>query len=127
MRPTPKQPTRVIDYNGDSNSDSDNNVEFVDIDLPCNKLSIQLLANNVVTRTKKRHVLETEDEADESSKVKATQEKKIPTKRVGKKSSKASNPISGLVGKPPLNIQALFININIFIPALHLFRIFLKF
>ena len=35
-----KQSTCVIDYNGNSNSDSDNNVEFVDINLPCNKLNI---------------------------------------------------------------------------------------
>ncbi len=62
----------MIDYNGDSNSDFDNDVEFVDIDLLCNKLSVRLLANDSINRTKKRRVLETENEADEPSKVKAT-------------------------------------------------------
>ena len=40
MRPTFKQFTRIIDYNNDSDPDSNNDVEFVDIDLPCNKPSI---------------------------------------------------------------------------------------
>lgn len=127
MRPTPKQSTWVINYNGNSNSDSDNNAEFVDVNLSCNKLSVRLLANDTITRTKKRRVLETENEVDEPPKVKATREKKIPTKRVGKKSSKASVPISGLVGKSPPDIQAFLMNTNIFIPALHLFQISPKF
>ena len=121
MRSTLKQSTRVIDYNGDSDSDSDNNVEFVDIDLPCNKLSVQLLANDSITRTKKRRIRKTEDEADEPLNSKVTREKKTPVKQVGKKSSKVSVPISGLVGKPPPDIQALLMNTNIVIPALHFF------
>ena len=40
MRSTFKQSTCMIDYNGNSDSDSDNNVEFVDINLTCNKLSV---------------------------------------------------------------------------------------
>ncbi len=127
MRPTLKRSTRMIDYNGDSNFDSDNEVEFVDIDLPCNKLSVRLLANDSITCTKKRCILETEDEADEPSKVKATRERRTPVKRLGKKSSKASVPISGFVGKPPPDIQALLMNTNIVIPALHLFQITPKF
>ncbi len=127
MRPTPKQSTCVIDYNGSSNSDSDNKVEFVDIDLPCNKLSVWLLANDSITRTKKRRVLETEDEADKPSKANTTWEKRKLVKRVGKKSSKASVSIFGLVGKPPLDIQALLIYTNIVIPVLYLFQVSQKF
>ena len=89
----------MIDYNGNFNSDYDNDIEFVDLDLPCNKLSVRLLANDSITRTKKKHQLKTRDEVDEPSKVKAIQEKRKPVQRVGKKSSKASVPISGLVSK----------------------------
>ena len=64
MRSTFKQSTRIIDYNGNSNSNFNNNVKFIDINLPCNKLSIQLLVNDSITRTKKRGVFETEDKAD---------------------------------------------------------------
>lgn len=127
MRPIPKQPTQVINYNSNSNSDSNNNAEFVDIDLPCNNLSLRLLANDIITCTKKRRVLKTEDKADEQPKVKATQRKKIPNKQVGKKSSKASVLISGVVGKRFLNVQTVFMNTNIIIPALHLFQISPKF
>ena len=128
IRPSSKQSPRVVEYNGDSDSDEEEDVEFVDVDLPCNKLSVQLLANNSTTRSKKRRVvIDTDDEAEEVSKVKTTREKKIPVKRVGKKSSKASVPISGLVGKPSPDIQALLMNTNIIIPALHLFQISPKF
>lgn len=41
--------------------------------------------------------------------------------------SEASASISGLVGDPPPDIQALFMNTNIVIPALHLFQISPKF
>ena len=109
------------------NSDSDDDAEFVDVDLPCNKLSVQLLANNSATRTKKRRVNETNEEAGEAPMTNVTREKNVPIKRVGKKSSKASVPISGLVGKPPPDIQAFFMNTNIVIPALHLFQISPKF
>lgn len=54
MQPSIKRFTQLVEYNRDSNSDDDNeNVEFIDIDLPCNKFNIQLLANNSITRTKK--------------------------------------------------------------------------
>ncbi len=72
MRPTPKWSTCVINHKSDSNSDSDNDVEFVDIDLPCNRLTVRPLANDSIICTKKKRVLETEDGADERSKVKAT-------------------------------------------------------
>ena len=72
MRLTPKRSTCAIDSNSNSNSDSDNDVEFADINLSCNKLSVHLLANDSMTLTKKRRVLETEDEGDEPSKVKST-------------------------------------------------------
>ena len=51
----------------------------------------------------------------------------MPVKQVRKKSSKASISISGLVGKPSPNIQALYINTNIVILALYLFQISPKF
>ena len=72
MKSTLKQFTHMIDYNGNSDSDSNNNVEFADIDLPCNKLSVQLLGNDFITRIKKRHVFKTEDKADKSLKTKIT-------------------------------------------------------
>ena len=117
----------MIAYNRNSNSDSDNNLEFVDIDLPCNKQSVRLLANDLITRTKKKRVLETKNEADEPSKVKTTLEKITPVKRIGKQSSKASVLISGLVGKSPPDNQVLLMNTNIVVPALHLFQISPKF
>ena len=121
MRSTLKQFTCVIDYNGDFDSDSNNNVEFVNIDLLCNKLSVQLLANNSITHTKKRYVFEMEDKADELLKAKVTQEKKTPVNRVEKQSSKALVPVFDLIGKRPPDIQALFINTSIIISALYLF------
>ena len=54
------------DSHHNSNSDSDDDAEFVDVDLPCNKLSVQLLANNSATRTNKRRVNETDEEAGEA-------------------------------------------------------------
>ncbi len=117
----------MIDYNGNFNSNYDNNIEFVDLDLPCNKLSVRLQANDSITRTKKKYQLKTRDEADEPSKVKATREKRKLVQRVGKKSSKASVFISGLVGKLPPDIQAFLMNTKIVILALHLFQISPKF
>ncbi len=62
----------MVEYNGDSDSDDDNeNIEFIDIDLPYNKLSLQLLANDSITHTKKRRVI-TDDKDNELSKPKAT-------------------------------------------------------
>lgn len=69
---TLKQSIYIIDYNGNSDSNFDNNLEFVDINLFYNKLSIHLLANDLITCIKKRHVLETEDKADEPLKTKVT-------------------------------------------------------
>lgn len=82
-------------------------MKFVNVNLPCNKLSVRLLANNSITYTKIKRVVEIKDESDESSKVKAIQEKRISIKRIGKKSSKILVLISGLVGKPTSDIQAL--------------------
>lgn len=127
MRLTSKQPTHMINYNGNSNFDFDNNAEFVDINLLCNKLSIQLLANNTITCAKKRYLLKTKNKVDEPSKVKAIQEKKIPIMQVKKKCLKVLILIFSLITKSFLNIQALFINTKIVIPMLYLFQIFLKF
>lgn len=80
IRPTQKQPTCIIQYNSNFDSVLDNSIEFIDIDLSRNNLSLWLLANMSIIRTKKRHIVEIEDEANEISKVKATQEKRIPVK-----------------------------------------------
>ncbi len=71
MRPSTKRSIRVVEYNGDSDlDDDDEDIEFINIDLPCNKLSLQLLANNSITRTKKRHVI-TDNKDNESPRPKA--------------------------------------------------------
>ena len=57
MKQTFKQFIYVIDYNGNIDSDLDNIVKFVNINLSCNKLSIQLLANNFITYIKKTKYL----------------------------------------------------------------------
>lgn len=55
MQPTTKRSIWVVEYNGDFDSDDNNkDIEFVDLDLPCNKLSLQLLANDSITHTKKK-------------------------------------------------------------------------
>lgn len=51
-------------------------MEFVNIDLLCNKLDIQLRVNDSITYTKKSHILEIEDETDELLKATVTKEKK---------------------------------------------------
>lgn len=61
MRQNAKQSTRMINYNGISNSNSDNDKEFVDINLVCNKLNVRLLANDYIIRIMKRLIFETED------------------------------------------------------------------
>lgn len=118
----------MVEYNGGFDSDGDDkDIKFVDVDLPYNKLNLQLLANQFITRTKKKYVIKIDDKDDKPLKPKATREKKKPVKQVRKKSTKVSILISGLVGQPLSNIQALFINTNIVILALHLFQILQKF
>lgn len=102
-------------------------MEFVNVDLPCNKLSLQLLANDFVTCIKKRQIIEMDKEKVEPPKPKAIWEKKKPIKQFGKKSTKASISISDLVGQLPPDIQALFINTNIVILVLYFFQISPKF
>ena len=99
-----KQSICLIKYNSNFKFNSDDNTEFIDIDLPCNKLNIWLLANDSILCTKKRHVLKIENEANEASKVKAIWEEKISIKQVGKKISKALVLIFDLIGKSLLNI-----------------------
>lgn len=121
IRPTLKQFTCVTEYNGNSDSNFNDNVEFIDVDITCNKLNIRLLDNDSITCIKKRRILKTEDIANEPPKVKATGGKKISVKEIGKKSSKTSVPIFVFVSKSPPDIQALLINTNIVILRLHLF------
>ena len=83
-----KQSTCVIKYNGNSDFNIHDNTEFIDVNLSCNKLSIWLLANDSIACIKKRRILETKDKANKTFKVKTTWKKKIPIKRISKKSSK---------------------------------------
>lgn len=73
-------------------------MKFVNIDLLCNTLSIQLLVNDSIIHIKKRRILKTEEEVNKCLKTEVTREKKIPIKQDGKKNSKASVLISGFVG-----------------------------
>ena len=66
-----KQSTRVIDYNTDFDSNNDDeDIEFINVDLPCNKFSVQLLANDSIICINKRNRI-TDDKDDEPSKSKA--------------------------------------------------------
>ncbi len=110
-------------YGNSDSDDNDEDVEFIDVDLLYNKLNIQLQANDFIIYTKKKRII-TSDQDDEPPRPKGNREKRKPVKQVGKKSTKALVPISSLIGQPPSNIQALFINTNIVIATLHLFQIF---
>ena len=60
----------MVKYNRNSVSDNYNeDIDFVNVDLSCNKLSIQLLANNSITCTKKKCVI-TNNKNDQSFKLK---------------------------------------------------------
>lgn len=86
----------MVEYNGDSNLDKKEDIKFVDVDLPWNKLSVQLLAYDFTARFKKRHiVININNETGEVFKAQITQEKKLPIKKVDKKSFKAYVPIFG--------------------------------
>ena len=84
-----------IQYDSHYNSNSDDDVEFVDVDLPCNKFGMQLLANTSPTCNKKRHINKTEKEAIRTLKVDITRENEVPVECIRKKSSKTSVSISG--------------------------------
>ena len=88
---------------------------------------MQLLANNYATGIKKRYVNKTDEEASDAPKTNVTQEKNVPIKHFGMKSSKTSALISGFIYRLPLDIQALLMNTNIIILALYLFQISPKF
>ena len=80
MRSRIKRSTQVVEYNGDSESDNDDeDVEFVDIYIPCNKLSLELLANDSIICTKKRYAI-INDQDDEPPKSTANREKRKPVK-----------------------------------------------
>lgn len=75
-----KQSICIIDYNGNIDFDLNNIVEFVNINLPYKKLSVQLLVNDSITYTKKRQILKIEDEVNKSLKSKIIWKKKILVK-----------------------------------------------
>lgn len=72
MKPTPKPSICVIQYNDNFDSDLKNDVEFANVNLLCNELSLRLLANDSITCTKKNCVVKIENKVKETSKVKAT-------------------------------------------------------
>lgn len=78
INPIPKQSLYLINYNDNSNTNSGINIVFIKVDIPFNKLSIQLLAYDVITYTKIKHVIKIEDNINEAPKLKTTQEKRIP-------------------------------------------------
>lgn len=43
----------MVDYNGNSDSDLNNNMEFIDVNQPCNKLIVWLLPNDFIIFIKK--------------------------------------------------------------------------
>lgn len=88
IKPTLRQSLCKIWYDGNSNSGLKNDIKFVDVDLSCNKWSLWLLINDFITRIRKKHIAEINDDVNKALKVKATQEKKISVKQLGKKSSK---------------------------------------
>lgn len=54
MKSTTKQSTQIFKYNRDFHlDDNDQSVEFIDINLACNKLGLELPTNNSITHTKK--------------------------------------------------------------------------
>lgn len=57
----------MIYYN--DNSDFDKNEEFMDLDLPCNKIKIQLLANNSTTCSKKCQENKSGNDTNEAPKI----------------------------------------------------------
>lgn len=72
MSPTFNEFTYVINYNSNFNSDSNKNMEFININLLYNKISIQLFVNSSITFIKKGRVLETEKKANKLLKAKIT-------------------------------------------------------
>ena len=98
------------------------------MDLFSNKLIVQVLANDSNTRSNKRRIIvDTDDDIKEVPKLSTIREKKILVKRVEKKSTKVSVPISGLVARPSPDIQAILMNTNIIISTLYLLQISPKF
>lgn len=75
MRPTLKESTCIIECNDNSDSGSDNNIEFDDVNLFCNKQSLKLISNDSITCTKQRRIVEIKIKADENLKVKTICEK----------------------------------------------------
>lgn len=66
-----------IKYNSHHNSNFNNDAEFVNINLLCNKLGMQLLVNNSTTRTKKHYVNKTKNEANNTPTIDIIREKRV--------------------------------------------------
>ena len=72
MKSTLKDSIYVIDNNSNSDSNFNNNIKLININLSCNKLSVQLLVNNSITNSKKRYIFQIEDKANKYFKAKIT-------------------------------------------------------
>ena len=68
----------MIYYN--NNSDLNKEVNFIDVYLPCNKLSLQLIANNAITCSKKRYIDDVKNKATKTPKTNTTKEKMVSVK-----------------------------------------------
>lgn len=69
--------TEVVEYNGYFNLDKDHkNIEFVDINLPCNKQCLQLLANYFITSIIKKRIIEINNKDDKHPKPSYARKKK---------------------------------------------------
>lgn len=90
-----KSVTKIIDYN--CNFDSDKEVGFINIDILCNKLSPQFLANDSTTHFKTYNINKIRNKDNEDPKTNTIREKKISIKYVITKSLKVSVLIIGFV------------------------------
>ena len=77
-----------MEYNGNSDFDFDDNAEFIDVDLPCNKLSIRLLANHSIVCIKKRYIFKTEVKSINPQKSKLLRSRKYLLSKLAKKFQK---------------------------------------
>lgn len=64
-----KHSIRVVEYNGNFDSDNDDrDIEFVNVNLLCNQLSLQLPANKSINQIQKMQIIETDNKDDEPHK-----------------------------------------------------------
>lgn len=84
IMPTPMQSICRTKYNKNFNSNSDENVEFMNIDLFCNKLNLQLLANDFIICTKRDMCWKQKMKSINPRKLKQLERKKYMTSKLAK-------------------------------------------